>query len=100
MEDDTLARLHGLKSLNDTLAALRDEQTAAYNDANVQLSTAQADHEKQLEDLDPDSLASQLEELEDALTQLRLEIDDVSAQNEAAKLDVQKQSRASRKRPH
>ena len=96
VEDDTLARLNSLKALNQGLVQLKDEQSHQFNEANIELSNTQADHERILEGHNPEVLASSLNELEETLLQLRLEVDEVSAQNEVTKLDADKQSRLNR----
>ena len=50
VEEDTLARLHGLKALNENLAGLRENQSAQFNEANVELSNNQAENERILEE--------------------------------------------------
>ena len=81
---------------NQGLAVLREQQSASYNQANVALSDTQAEHERQIEEHNTDGLTGQLAELEEVLSQLRLEVEEVSAQNEATKLDSGKQTRATR----
>ena len=96
MEEDTLTRLHSLKVINQGLAVLREQQSASYNEANVALSEMQADNERQIEEHNTEGLSGQLAELEEVLSQLRLEVEEVSAQNEATQLDSSKQTRAIR----
>jgi hypothetical protein len=83
VEEDTLTRLHSLKVINQGLAVLREQQSASFNEANVALSEMQADNEKQIEEHSTEGLSVQLAELEEVLSQLRLEVEEVSAQNEA-----------------
>ena len=83
MEEDTLTRLHSLKVINQGLAVLREQQSASFNEANVALSEMQSDNEKQIEEHNTEGLSGQLVELEEVLSQLRLEVEEVSAQNEA-----------------
>jgi hypothetical protein len=83
VEEDTLTRLHSLKVINQGLAVLREQQSASFNEANVALSEMQADNEKQIEEHNTEGLSGQLAELEEVLSQLRLEVEEVSAQNEA-----------------
>lgn len=83
MEEDTLTRLHSLKVINQGLAVLREQQSASFNEANVALSEMQSDNEKQIEEHNTEGLSGQLAELEEVLSQLRLEVEEVSAQNEA-----------------
>jgi hypothetical protein len=83
VEEDTLTRLHSLKVINQGLAVLHEQQSASYNEANVSLSEMQADNEKQLEEHNTEGLSGQLAKLEEVLSQLRLEVEEVSAQNEA-----------------
>ena len=96
VEEDTLTRLHSMKVINQGLAVLREQQSASYNEANVALSDSQAEHERRVEEHNTDGLNGQLGELEEVLSQLRLEVEEVSAQNEATKLDSSKQTRAIR----
>jgi hypothetical protein len=96
VEEDTLTRLHSMKVINQGLAVLREQQSASYNEANVVLSDTQAEHERLIEEHNTDGLTGQLAELEEVLSQLRLEVEEVSAQNEATKLDSGKQTRATR----
>ena len=96
VEEDTLTRLHSLKVINQGLAVLREQQSAAYNQANLALSDTQAEHERRIEEHNTEGLTGQLAELEEVLSQLRLEVEEVSAQNEATKLDSGKQTRATR----
>ena len=60
------------------------------------MSDIQADNEKQIEEQNSEGLTGQLAELEEVLSQLRLEVEEVSAQNEATRLDSSKQTRAIR----
>jgi hypothetical protein len=83
VEEDTLTRLHSLKVINQGLAVLREQQSASFNEANVAFSEMQADNEKQIEEHNTEGLSGQLAELEEVLSQLRLEVEEVSAQNEA-----------------
>ena len=62
---------------------MREQQSASFNEANVALSEMQADNEKQIEEHNTEGLSGQLVELEEVLSQLRLEVEEVSAQNEA-----------------